>query len=352
MQSTYDISKSYDWNYDNGPTFSGNIPTRTNIKPMKLWGYEVNSPLGVPAGPLLNANYIELYGKLRFDLPIYKTLRTCFRQVHPAPNCLYIETKAQLTPADMNSTIYSRQSEPTEPNEIAITNSFGMPSKSIEVWQADIEKANQSLAKGQLMIVSCVGTPSEERTIIEDYALCARLAVEAGAKAIELNYSCPNVTSKEGSIYQDAALSSAISKAVKGVVKNIPVMIKMGYIKEDNHLQEVISQNAQYVDGIAAINTISMQARHSDGTQALPGDGRLTSGICGDIIRDIGIETISRIAKIKQQQNFDFMLCGVGGITSAQHFNDYFDAGADIAMSATGAMWNPYLAIEWHKCNK
>ena len=144
MQSTYDISKSYDWNYDNGPTFSGNIPKITNIKPIKLWGYELNSPLGVPAGPLLNSNYIELYGKLGFNLPVYKTLRTYFRQAHPAPNCLYVETKAQLTPADMNNTIYSRPSEPTKPNEIAITNSFGMPSKSIEVWQADIEKANHS----------------------------------------------------------------------------------------------------------------------------------------------------------------------------------------------------------------
>tara|TARA_R110002167_G_scaffold177101_2_gene376857 strand:- start:114 stop:1169 length:1056 start_codon:yes stop_codon:yes gene_type:complete len=349
MQSTYDVSKSYDWNYEHGPVFTSKLPERKTTAPIKLWGHTLNSPLGVPAGPLLNSNYIELYGKLGFDIPVYKTVRSCMRQVHPAPNCMFVDTEQQLTPEDIGKTIYAKDSEPKKIEQIAITNSFGMPSKLPEIWQADIEKANKSLSSGQLMIVSCVGTPSEERSIVDDYAYCTELAIEAGAKAIELNFSCPNVTSKEGSIFQDVHLSSSIAKAVKAISKDIPVMIKMGYIKEDAHLLEIIQKNAPFVDGIAAINTISMQARKKDGSQALPGEGRLNSGICGEIIRDIGLETIRRIAKIKQAQNFDFILCGVGGITQAEHFDQYLDAGADLAMSATGAMWDPLLANKWHK---
>jgi dihydroorotate dehydrogenase len=37
---------------------------------------------------------------------------------------------------------------------------------------------------------------------------------------------------------------------------------------------------------------------------------------------------------------------GVGGVTVPEDFEEYRAAGADIVMSATGAMWNPYLAKE------
>ena len=347
MKSTYDISKSYDWNYENGPIYTQIKPKITAIKKIKLWDQLVNSPIGVPAGPLLNSKYIKLYSELAFDLPIYKTVRTCFRKAHPAPNCLYLNSTQQIQANEMNTTIYARQIEPKRIEDISITNSFGIPSKEIDAWQQDIQTANNSMSDGQLMIVSCTGTPSDKRDIIQDYVYCAQLAVEAGAKAIELNYSCPNVTSKEGSIYQDSLLSSKISQAVKSAIPNTPLMIKMGYIKNDKDLYNIISANSRYIDGIAAINTISMQARKLDNEQALPGLGRLNSGVCGNIIRDIGLETISRIATIKKKGHFDFILCGVGGVTAPQHFNDYLKAGADIVMSATGAMWNPHLAIDW-----
>ncbi|MEK9161093.1 MAG: diguanylate cyclase, partial [Patescibacteria group bacterium] len=37
---------------------------------------------------------------------------------------------------------------------------------------------------------------------------------------------------------------------------------------------------------------------------------------------------------------------GVGGVTRPEDYKEYRDAGADVVMSATGAMWNPYLAKE------
>jgi len=37
---------------------------------------------------------------------------------------------------------------------------------------------------------------------------------------------------------------------------------------------------------------------------------------------------------------------GVGGIVNTKDFNQYKNKGADVMMSATGAMWNPELAQE------
>lgn len=352
LKATYDIHASYDENYDRGPMQDFGIPAPIKSKPIKVWDYEVASPIGIPAGPLLNAKYIDLYGKLGFDIPVYKTLRTVARPSHSAPNCMYVDSRKQLTQADMGKTLYPLDKAPNSPLEIAITNSFGMPSKPIELWQADIEKANASLRKDQLMIVSCVGTSMTERSFVEDFVLCATKAVEAGAKAIELNFSCPNVVSKEGSIFQDPVFSSEISQAVKKAIKHIPLMIKIGYFADQAKAEAVIKANAPFVDGIAAINTISMQVRNVDGTQALSGEGRLNSGICGRIIKDLSLEMTQRIAEIRAKNRYDFVLCGVGGIVTPQDFDDYFDAGADIAMSATGAMWYPHLAHDWKRTHQ
>ena len=41
-----------------------------------------------------------------------------------------------------------------------------------------------------------------------------------------------------------------------------------------------------------------------------------------------------------------FSITGVGGVMTPEDYLDYRSAGADVVMSATGAMWNPYLAEE------
>ena len=46
-------------------------------------------------------------------------------------------------------------------------------------------------------------------------------------------------------------------------------------------------------------------------------------------------------------------LSGGGGIMNAEDLDRYFQMGADAAMSATGAMWDPYLAYRyWEKENQ
>ena len=49
---------------------------------------------------------------------------------------------------------------------------------------------------------------------------------------------------------------------------------------------------------------------------------------------------------IKTKKNYKFSITGVGGVINSKDYKDYIKAGADAVMSATGAMWNPYLAQE------
>ncbi len=348
MQPTYDITKSYDWNYDNGPIFTAEIPPqKIPAKKFKLWDFELNSPIGVPAGPLLNSNWIKLYAELGFDIPVYKTVRSVFRECHPNPNCIYIPRKNQLTLDETGNDIVGNFAQPAKNEDLTITNSFGVPSKNPQEWMADIAKAQSYLQNGQVMVVSINGTPGTGEDIIADYVRVAQMAVEAGAKIIEANYSCPNVASGEGSIYADAEFSAKISREIKKNIGSVPFMIKLGNLKNFADLEKVVVANAPFVDGIAGINTIKMNVYDENGQQALPGKNRLGSGLCGNIIRDIAQNFTENVAKIRETNNFDFIICGVGGIMTADDFQNRLSSGADIAMSATAAMWNPLLAHEF-----
>ena len=80
LPPTYDIGKSYEENYRAGPVYAGAIPPMPAAR--KTWsflGFDLASPIGVPAGPLLNAAYVELYARLGWDVPVYKTVRSVAR---------------------------------------------------------------------------------------------------------------------------------------------------------------------------------------------------------------------------------------------------------------------------------
>lgn len=44
-----------------------------------------------------------------------------------------------------------------------------------------------------------------------------------------------------------------------------------------------------------------------------------------------------------------YAIVGVGGVMKQEDYFEYKKAGADIVMSATGAMWDPLLAIKIKK---
>lgn len=347
IHPSYDIDRSYEENYRDGPFFSEMPPARKIIRKKSFLGFEVNSYFGVPAGPLLNARWITTYAALGFDLLVYKTVRTVATPSHPNPNCLFLDCKQQLKEADFSRRLMTAAALPLDSEKISITNSFGMPSRGPDVWQADVETARKGLRDGQLLIVSVVGTPGRQEDLAADYVEGAKMAVEAGAPVIEINLSCPNVVSREGSLFTDPIQSSRLSRAVKKAIGAVPLIIKVGYIADPSILNGVVAANAPHVDAISGINTLSFEVVNQEGKQALPGKGRLRAGVCGAAIRDCGLDQVSRIVDLKRQKKYDFSIVGVGGVMNPAHIDTFFARGADAVMSATGAMWDPLLAYKW-----
>jgi dihydroorotate dehydrogenase len=356
--STYNINLSYDDNYIAGPTFSGALPVLSELNrhltPVEFLGYDLNSTLGVPAGPLLNSAYIKLYADLGFDVLTYKTVRSAAHPSHPYPNiCAVTATPEQLYTTDKPS-LCTLPDDSGALESLSITNSFGMPSRPTEIWQADVAKALAGLHEGQLLVVSVVGTAKSGGTLqdfADDFAFTAKLAKEAGAHAVEANLSCPNVQGAEGSLYQNPSAVAVVSKALKRELGSLPFMLKIGFLPEPAKVKAVVhAAVSNGANGIAAINTIPAKVYDSEGKQALPGEGRLVSGICGAAIKPAGLEMTRLLLQARTELGLtpvDFAIVGVGGVMTARNAEEYYELGADGVQSGTGAMWNPYLAQEY-----
>ena len=194
-----------------------------------------------------------------------------------------------------------------------------------------------------------MGTVVEGQTqqeFVDDYVLSARLAHETGAKVLETNLSCPNI-GNEGLVCYNLDVTESVAKGIRAVIGNTPFMMKVGYYQNDADLERLAEIANEYADSVVGINTLQGEIRNEKGDQALTGSSaRLRSGVCGAGIRWAGLDFVRRLHAIRERRGFKFSIEGVGGVLTAQDYKTYRDAGADSVMTATGAMWNPYLAKE------
>jgi dihydroorotate dehydrogenase len=341
----YDPAKSYLDNFERGPfgLFANTSPISQTTQPKHTFlGHPVFAPFGIPAGPLINGKYVKAALDMGFDIPVYKTVRTKKYACHPWPNVLAVKVTGDLAP-DRTLVASEDYSEP-----LSITNSFGVPSYDPEFWQRDMAEVAAYARPGQVVVGSFQGTLPENGRVadyIQDFVLGARLVKETGVPVIEVNLSCPN----EGTanlLCFDIARSRQVVEAIKDEIGSVPLVIKMAFYKDEKKLEEFLREVGKTVDGIAAINTISAEIVDEDGQQALPGEGRLRSGVCGSSVKWAGVAMASKLARIRGELGQTFAIVGVGGAGTPEAFDEYRRAGADVVMSATAAMWHPELAQE------
>ncbi|MBI2742725.1 MAG: tRNA-dihydrouridine synthase [Chlamydiales bacterium] len=349
----YDIHKTYLDNALHGPFFKGEPPARI-FPPKSEWidflDVKIASRLGVPAGPLLTANWIKLAANLGFDVVTYKTIRSRQHPAHPLPNMIYVDTHGS-TNVEGEEEKRAAQTAllPSDIEQLAVTNSFGMPSMAPDFLMQDIARANSYLKAGQVMIVSVVGTPRPNEDFRDDFVQAARFAKEAGAKIIEANFSCPNVEKSEGCLYMSPQTVLDIASALVKAIHPTPLILKMGVFSNEKQMRDVLIASAKAgVRAVEGINSVSMRVVNEKKEPAL-GQSRLTSGICGGPIRQAALHFIRQAAQINKKEKLGLTLIGCGGITAPAHFDHFLEAGAEVAMSATGMMWDPYLALKYHQ---
>nr|HVZ58335.1 hypothetical protein [Patescibacteria group bacterium] len=308
----YNPTKSYEDNYTAGPPILSQKtpPPKRDLgtaKSFEFLGHKVTLPFGIPPGPLLNSQYMKAAFDWGFDVSTYKTIRADEFPCHPFPNVLFVKTTKELHP-DQTPRLTTLSHKPSAINQLTITNSFGVPSKSVPYWQKDVKKALSFVGKNQSMILSFMGTVKENQTqdeFIKDFAKAGKLAAETGATILEANLSCPNI-GNEGLVCYNLEATEAVTQAIRQQIASLPLILKIGYYKNDSELTKLAEIADRYAQGIAAINTLQVEVVDRHGDQALPGKNRLRSGVCGASIKWAGLEMVERLKKIREKNHYSF----------------------------------------------
>lgn len=347
----YDPAKTYQDNFDHGPFPANEKPYAQSGKPaFTFLGNKIYSPFGIPAGPLLNSQHVKYAFNQGFDVLVYKTQRSIPFKVNDFPNVLYLDVSGDLTPEKASKPLIGHTTTDRPKEDLSITNSFGNPSRGPQFWADDLKKALSYEGKGQLLIMSVVGTIQEgfsQQDYYDDFARAAELAAGTGVKAIEINLSCPNVANEGILCYTHDAVVD-ICKRVKERIGDTPLIAKFGYFTGDQQelLEGIVKDASPYIQAISLINTITASIVDDDGNQALPGPNRLKSGVCGAGIKWAGLDMVKRLDTLRKKLGIELEIIGVGGVMTPKDFHEYRQAGANLVQSATGAMWNPNLAAE------
>lgn len=330
----YDIHRSYEWNYEHAPEPRPLSECRFPGQ-WRFCGLPVNGPLGIAAGPLLNGAWCLYYASLGWSVLTYKTVRSVARACYPMPN---LQPVSCLQLSGEESEVCA-----TEHQTGTWAVSFGMPSQHPDVWRRDVEQTRRRLPSGFVLVVSVVGTVQPGWSIHElanDYAQCARWAIDSGADAVEANFSCPNVSTCDGQLYQHHEDAQLVAAAIRQAIPGHPLIIKAGQLVDMDTAELLLRAIAPYATAVSMTNSIALPVRDDRGTLMFQGARR---GICGRAILEMSVAQVRLAHEIVSRLALPLEIIGVGGVFTADDVRTYIDAGAHAVQCATAAMLQPDL---------
>lgn len=173
---------------------------------------------------------------------------------------------------------------------------------------------------------------------IEEYVAIAQKTDASSVDMIELNISCPNV--KAGGIAFGVCpdMVEKITKEVKNVVKNKPLIVKLTPNVSD------ISENAKGAeaggaDAISLINTVSGMA--IDYKTKRPILANIIGGLSGPAVKPIALKMVWQCKNAVK-----IPIIGMGGITKFTDVLEFMLAGASAVQVGTANLVNPTAAFD------
>ena len=189
-------------------------------------------------------------------------------------------------------------------------NALGIPNPGMEEMRDEIETVVKS---GVIVFASVFGFDAEE------FAEAAAMGEKGGARAVELNVSCPHVKEVGVEIGQRPKVVAEVTRTVKSRVR-IPVFVKLSPNVTD--ITEVARAAEEAgADGITAINTALGMA--VDVESARPILGGVFGGLSGSALHPIAVRAVYQIRRAVR-----IPIIGVGGIQDWRGAVEIMMAGA------------------------
>jgi dihydroorotate dehydrogenase len=354
-QRLWDPARSYEENLSTRIVLPAG--TRLPLRSLQrtVFGRQVASPFG-PSASVITADSerVRCLAQSGNSVLSYKTVRSRSHGAHTHPNLFYC--KGEVGPPSLEAVPSTYLVGAEQDHKLAVVNRYGMPSQPPEVWKADFRRAAAYLDESsQILILSVVGTAKRgdrDALLIEDFATVVALAAEAKASVIELNLSCPNCSGPEGRVFERIELTRMICEVAHQAADGIPLIAKIGHMPAPD-LERLVSEIAPFASGISAINTVPVRALRQgldDREPAFGGNPDLLVGLSGQPLLPIGLQTIERLAGIRERGGFrDLVLLGMGGVTTPQDVQNYLDSGADVVQATTVFLFDPLFGEKVHQ---
>ena len=211
---------------------------------------------------------------------------------------------------------------------------------SLEENLADLRKLKKEFPN-KVLIASIMG--NDEKTW-EDLA---RMVEEAGADMIEMNLSCPQMTSHAmgSDVGTNPELCKKYCQAVKRGSK-LPMMAKMTPNITDM-VPVALACLEGGADGIAAINTIksicNIDLDKKVGLPIINGKSSI-SGYSGKAVKPVALRFIQQMRQDPRLANLE--ISGIGGIETWEDAAEFILVGATTLQVTTGIMQYGYRIVE------
>lgn len=354
------VFPSYDFNEPNYDVSSvGPVGPSVGVRPpvpprWTLFGQSIGFPIGLSASVLsANQSWVKYYARNGFNVITFKTVRSRRWRVLPPPHWRVLrQFSGSLDPMEDRALVVEADDwVPGVGQDITSANSFGIPSSSPAIWQAQVSAALRSIASDQVLIVSVIGTQEierSERALARDFARTAQLAEDALASIVELNLSNPNLITAVNRatripiLCEDPELCRRIINQVREKLKTqTKLVVKLG-LMPDGRLRDFIATNGHLVDGVSGINAVQRAVESSDGLPLFA--ERRRAGVSGSAIHNLTVNWVNELAALRTEHDLHFAILASGGVTDHKTFLNLYQAGADVVQSVTGAFANPFLA--------
>ena len=211
-------------------------------------------------------------------------------------------------------------------------NSVGLQNPGIEALVADKAPALRKIYRGAI-IANISGFSVEEYTYN-----CAQADACPAIDILEVNVSCPNVHAGGMAFGTDPASAASVTKAVREVVRNKPVFIKLSPNVTDIVAIAKACEDAG-ADGITLINTLL--GMRIDIKKRQPVIANKMGGFSGPAVFPLALRMVYQVAHA-----CGIPVMGCGGVRRAEDVIEMMMAGATAVQVGAENLRNPMACPE------
>lgn len=205
----------------------------------------------------------------------------------------------------------------------------------------DIFKKLKKEYPHKFLLVSIMGRNEQE------WMMLSRMAMQAGADAIELNFSCPNMA--EDGLGSDVGQIPELVEKYTAAARagcNIPILAKLTP-NTGNMSEAAIAAKRGGADGLAAINTIKSIVGINPHTYvsspAVRGQSAV-GGYSGSAVKPIALRFIAELGKNPKFKGMH--ISGMGGVETWKDAMEFMALGAGSIQVTTAVMQYGYRIID------